>query len=89
MKQFESKEIIKLLNILIGETEAIGETYEDERRLANLQKLIEVTDWCLDGIQYAMFSGVDRPEYSMRLISEQARNVLNDYKVWIGDVLYE
>ena len=45
---FEAKEITKLLDMLIGKVEAVGETNEDERRLDNLKTLIDVTNWCLD-----------------------------------------
>lgn len=86
---FETKEITKLLDVLIGETEAVGETNEDNRRLDNLKTLIDVTNWCLDGLQFAMASGYGRPEYSMAEISYTAQCALDEYGRWIADVLEE
>lgn len=88
-RMFETSEITKLLDVLIGETEAVGETNEDERRLDNLKTLIDVTNWCLDGLQFAMASGYGRPEYSMAEISYTAQCALDEYGRWIADVLEE
>lgn len=49
---FETSEITKLLDVLIGKTDAVGETNEDNRRLDNIKTLIDVTNWCLDGLPY-------------------------------------
>jgi hypothetical protein len=86
---FETKEITKLLDVLIGNVEAVGETNEDNRRLDNLKTLIDVTNWCLDGLQFAMASGYGRPEYSMAEISYTAQRALDEYGRWIADVLDE
>lgn len=89
IRLFETKEITKLLDVLIGKTEAVGETNEDERRLDNLKTLIDVTDWCLDGLQYAMASGYGRAEYSMAEIGYTAQCALDEYGRWIAEVLEE
>lgn len=86
---FETSEITKLLDVLIGETDAVGETYADERRLDNLKTLIDVTNWCLDGLEFAMASGYGRPEYSMKEISQTAQCALAEYGKWIAEVLEE
>ena len=86
---FETGEITKLLDVLIGKTEAVGETNEDKRRLDNLKTLIDVTNWCLDGLQFAMASGYGRPEYSMAEIRYTAQCALDEYGRWIADVLDE
>ena len=88
-RMFETGEITKLLDVLIGEVEAVGETNEDNRRLDNLKTLIDVTDWCLDGLEFAMASGYGRPEYSMAEISYTAQRALDEYGKWIADVLEE
>ena len=88
-RMFETKEITKLLNVLIGDVEAVGETNEDNRRLDNLKTLIDVTDWCLDGLQFAMASGYGRPEYSMKQISCTAQMALCNYETWIREMLDE
>ena len=52
------EEIIRVLDKLIGEVEAVGDSYEDAKRLQNLNALIEVMDWCLDTllfVQEAMY----------------------------------
>ena len=88
-RRFETHEITKLLDMLIGEVEAIGETNEDNRRLDNLKTLIDVTNWCLDGLQFAMASGYGRPEWSMAEISYTAQCALDEYGKWIAEVLEE
>ena len=88
-RMFETGEITKLLDVLIGKTEAVGETNEDERRLDNLKTLIDVTNWYLDGLQFAMASGYGRAEYSMAEISYMAQCALDNYRGWIADVLDE
>lgn len=88
-RTFETKEITKLLNMMIGDVEAVGETNEDNRRLDNLKTLIDVTNWCLNGLQFAMASGYGRPEYSMAKISYTTQCALDEYGKWIADVLDE
>ena len=88
-RMFETGEITKLLNVLIGDVEAVGETNEDNRRLDNLKTLIDVTNWCLDGLQFAMASGYGRPEWSMAEISYTAQCALDEYGKWIAEVLEE
>ena len=88
-RRFETNEITKLLDVLIGDVEAVGETNEDNRRLDNLKTLIDVTNWCLDGLQFAMASGYGRPEWSMAEISYTAQCALDEYGKWIAEVLEE
>ena len=88
-RMFEAHEITKLLDALIGKVEAVGETNEDERRLDNLKTLIDVTNWCLDGLQDAMASGIGRAEYSMVEIGWTAQRALDEYNRWTADVLEE
>ena len=88
-RRFETSEITKLLDALIGDVEAVGETNEDNRRLDNLKALIDVTNWCLDGLQFAMASGYGRPEWSMAEISYTAQRALDEYGKWIAEVIAE
>lgn len=88
-RMFETSEITKLLDALIGNTEPVGETIEDKRRLDNLRTLIDVTNWCLDELQFAMASGYGRAEYSMAEISHTAYCALDEYEKWIADILEE
>ena len=89
IRMFEAREITKLLAVTIGNVEAVGETNEDERRLDNLKTLIDVTNWCMDGLQFAMVSGYGRAEYSMAKISYTAQCALDEYGRWIADILDE
>ena len=84
---FESKEIIKLLDTTVGKTEAVGDSIADEHRLDNLKTLIDVTNWCMDGLQYAMDSGLGRPEASMHEIGFTAQCALDEYREWIDGLL--
>ena len=86
---FETKEITKLLDALIGQTDAVGETHEDGRRLDNLKTLIDVTNWCLGELYDAMESGCGRAEYSMAKIGHTACSALDEYGKWIAEVLEE
>ena len=89
MGRLKSNEITKVLDVLIGEVEAVGETIADERRLDNLKTLIDVTNWCLDGLEFAMESGQVRTEASMKRISYTAQEALCEYKTWLNELLGE
>ena len=89
MGKLKSDEITKVLDALIGEVEAVGESNADERRLDNLKTLIDVTNWCLDGLEFAMESGQGRVEASMHTISYTAQLALDEYKAWLNDLLGE
>lgn len=89
MGRLKSNEITKVLEVLIGEVEAVGESNADERRLDNLKTLIDVTNWCLDGLQFAMESGQGRVEASMHTISYTAQLALDEYKTWLNELLGE
>lgn len=79
-------EIIKLLGILIGDTEAVGDSNIDKKREANLKTLIDVANWCLDGIHQSSFTR-HRPERSMRDIGERAFASLVEFREWLNDVI--
>ena len=84
-RDFESEEIIKLLDKLIGCTEAVGETNADKKIEQNLMTLIDVTNWCLDEIHQSSKT-MGRPEYSMNKIGLRAKGALLDYKNWLDEV---
>lgn len=85
MGRLKSNEITKVLEVLIGEVEAVGESNADERRLDNLKTLIDVTNWCLDGIEFAMESGEGRFEASMQEISHTAKKALDEFRNWLNN----
>ena len=79
-------EIIKLLDIVIGSTNATGSVSVDDERLKNLRTLIDITNWCLDGIkQSAEYQHCT--ESSMREIGQTAVAALNEYREWLEEVL--
>ena len=77
-----SEEIIRLLEILIGRTEAVGDSVIDDKIEDNLMKLIDVTDWCLDGVAQSSKTR-DRFEGSMRRIGERAFSIMKEWSEWL------
>lgn len=88
MANLTSKNITDILEALIGKMWAVGETHEDMKRLENLRTLIDVTNWCLDGI--AMCAD-DRHRYeaSVRTNGELAYGALLEYAEWIKERIEE
>ncbi len=84
MKKLDSSEIIKLLGILIGGTEAVGDTWADEKIEKNLMTLIDVANWCIDGVAQSSETK-NRTEWTMRLIGERAFGALLDWKKWLAE----
>jgi len=81
MSKLSAEEIFNIVDELIGECDAVGESHIDVVRLANLEKLLEVTNRCLDKIAYA--SNTDtRSEYSMRQIGRTALKWMADSAKW-------
>ena len=78
MNKLSSNEIIKLLENLIGQTEAVGDSAQDKKIEENLMTLIDVTNWCLDGIMQSSET-CDKFEYSMHLVGRRAKCALTDY----------
>lgn len=87
-EKMAASEIIRLLDILIGTTQAYGSTEMDDIAFENLQVLEEITEWCLDGIQLAA-QDWNRPEASMGRIGFEAKNELIYEKDWIARALNE
>jgi len=78
------KEIIKLLEILIGTTEAVGDSAVDDKAESNLKTLIDVANWCIDGVSQSA-STRHRPEYSMRKVGERAFSALCEWEEWLKE----
>lgn len=85
MNKFNSSEIIKLIDNLVGNTEAVGESNVDEKALENLKILIDITNWCLDGIHQSS-EACGRPEWSMNKIGFTAKCALDEYRVWLNEL---
>ena len=76
------REIVKLLEILIGTTEAVGDSAVDDKIESNLKTLIDVANWCMDGVSQSA-STRHRPEYSMRKVGERAFSALCEWEEWL------
>lgn len=88
MSKLNSGEITKLLGILIGSTEPIGESNYDEKVMENLKTLIDVTNWCLDGVAYAR-DYIGRCEWSMNKVGFDAQCALQEWEQWIKERIGE
>lgn len=84
MSELTSKNIIDVVNELIGPVEPYGSSEIDAVRLENIGKLIELTSWCLDNILEASRSW-DSPCSSMAKIGNSAYKAIDEYEQWIND----
>ena len=86
--KMDEHEIVKLLNIIIGRTEASGESHKDRDILENLSVLVEVANTLLWWIHLAAET-YDSQEESSRVIGEVARGALLEFEDMIGGWLEE
>lgn len=83
-----SNEIIRIIDGLIGPTEPLGAIEFDEERLQNLKHLIDITNWCLDGI-------LRSAEYQYSCADLKSKNsaltfaTMLEYKTWFEEKLEE
>lgn len=83
MDKMTSREICKLLDIIVGKTEPIADSTIDNEREENLKTLIDIGDWVLDGLLYAAYHRKD-PYYSSHSIGERAYAVMLEWKNWLA-----
>lgn len=83
MAKMTSREICKLLEIIIGETEPIADSAIDPVRAENLKTLIDIGDWVLDGLFYAAEHRKD-PYYSSQAIGETAYAAMLEWEEWLA-----
>ena len=76
-----SDTIIEVVDNLVGEVEAVGETWEDKRRLDNLKKMIDLSDHLLRQIYEASLTR-NRVEATMKKIGETAYDYLQSARDW-------
>lgn len=86
MAEMTSKEIIKVVDKFIGTTTAIGESNADEEIDENLRKMIDLTNYLLDGIADSARTR-HRPEYSMRRTGERAFSAMCKWKDWLDTAI--
>ena len=88
MTKLDSNEIIKLLENLIGDTEAVGDAWADEKIEENLITLIDVTNWCLDSV-FQSSDTCGRMEDSMRRVGWRAKSALFEWEQWLEGLNYD
>lgn len=88
MSKLSSKEITEVLDVLIGETEPIGETNYDEKVLENLKTLIDVMNWCLDGVAYAQ-EYIHFPQHSIHQVGFTAQCAMQEWAEWLKERIEE
>jgi len=77
-------EIIKVLENLIGGTEAVGDSAIDHKVEENLKTLIDVTNWCIDGINQSSCTR-HRYEGSMSDVGERAFSAMVELRDWLTE----
>ena len=87
-EKLTSKEIIKVLDTLIGPTEAIGDSAADHAIEHNLMTLIDIVNWCLDGVSDSASTRY-RFEGSMRDVGERAFTALDEWRNWLDERIKE
>lgn len=85
MSTFQSDEITKMVNLMIGRTDPAGDSAIDHEREENLKKLIDLVNWCLDGV-YDSARHRKSFEGSVRDIGERAYSSLLEWKQWLSDI---
>lgn len=83
MDKMTSREICKLLEIVVGKTEPTADSLIDQIREENLKTLIDIGDWVLDGLLYAAEHRKD-PYYSSQTIGERAYATMLEWKEWLA-----
>ena len=82
MGKMTSKEICKLLEIIIGLTEPQAESAIDDKVKENLKTLIDIGDWVHDGLLYAAEHRKDTYA-SSREIGERAYATMLEWEEWL------
>lgn len=85
MQKWESREIVKIVDALIGSTEPVADSAIDEKVDRNLMVLIDVINWCLDGV-YDAARCRHSPYGSQRDVGERAYAAMLEWKEWISDI---
>ena len=82
MRKFETNEILKLLDVMVGSTEPVADSAIDEKVNDNLMVLIDVINWCLDGVYDA--ARHRKSDYaSQREIGERAYSAILEWEEWL------
>lgn len=82
MGKMTSREICKLMGIIVGNTEPVADSAIDTGIEENLKTLIDIGNWVLDGLSYAAEHCKD-PYSSSRTIGERAYATMLEWKDWL------
>lgn len=85
MTKLTSQETITALSNLIGDTYPTGDSVVDKDRVENLRTLIDVTDWCLEGVK-AVYEAYNTGEWSLLKAKCKASCALMEWRDWINEV---
>lgn len=83
-EKMSSREICKLLDSLVGNTNPVADTAIDDLINENLKTLIDVGDWVLLGLLNAAEHRKDL-YYSSRTIGERAYACMLEWKDWLAE----
>lgn len=83
MEKMTSREICRLLEIVVGKAEPIADSAIDDEREENLKTLIDIGDWVLDGLLYVAEHRKD-PYYSSQKVGERAYATMLEWKDWLA-----
>lgn len=83
-----AKNLTEIIEKLIGDVKAIGETYHDEDAFINLGLMKGVCDSLLIDI-YESSKTKNRHEYSMEKVGRSAYKYLKDLRDWLDEILGE
>ena len=84
----KAETVIEVVEKLIGNVEATGETYYDEDAFINLGLMKGVCDALLIDI-YESSKTKNRHEYSMEKVGSSAYMYLKDLRDWLDEILGE
>lgn len=84
MIEMDSQEICKLLDILIGNPQPVGDSAIDEQRKRHLLKLIDVGNWVLSMIS-EVAQNRHSEYFSMREIGEWAYATMLQWEEWLSE----
>lgn len=82
------EEIREVVDKLIGDVEAIGESRHDEKAYDNLVTMTYVCDALIDEIRRSSETKYN-PQYSMKRVGEHAHSYLKDLADWLEEILGE
>lgn len=84
-REFDTREITKLLNLLVGDTEPVADSALDHQIEDNVKVLIDVVNWCLDGL-YDTARHRKSDYGSQRDVGERAYAALLEWEEWLRGV---